>query len=34
MQYGIKAFLYLVTDYMNSAGGKGSTPAKKTASAK
>ena len=34
MQTGIKAFLYLVTDYMNSAGSKGSTPAKKVSSAK
>ncbi|NTS40112.1 amidohydrolase [Flavisolibacter sp. BT320] len=34
MQTGIKAFLYLVTDYMNSAAGKGAAPAKKQSSAK
>lgn len=34
MQTGIKAFLYLVTDYMNSAAGKGSAGAKKQSSAR
>jgi amidohydrolase len=34
MQTGIKAFLYLVTDYMNSAGSKGSSSNKKVNSAK
>jgi amidohydrolase len=29
MQTGIKAFLYLVTDYMQSAGGKSNAPGKK-----
>lgn len=34
MQYGIKAFLYLVTDYMQSAaGGKSNAPAKKSIAA-
>ncbi len=34
MQTGIKAFLYLVTDYMNSGSGKGSSSNKKVSSAK
>ena len=34
MQYGIKAFLYLVTDYLNNPVNKGIAPAKKNASAK
>lgn len=34
MQTGIKAFLYLVTDYMNSANSKGNTSNKKVSPAK
>lgn len=34
MQTGIKAFLYLVTDYMQTAGNKGNAPGKKDKSVK